>query len=454
MLYAEVQGLPEMRSLLIEPDHARHGFPPYPKEPVAAMAMPPCRVYYPRYYDLTVEQRAYYVYWRQEYESSRVVPADATYRFLYAYELAQRAENAAQLAQLWAELRTAYARRDAITRTLSSWIVDLRLQQRQVIYDAVTETMFDHSLMLDLAIAARVAPHAHILLPLYSKRAALPTSAANALLDRSSLLERIDTSPVLQAAAGVTPTSLQRELFINVGEARSALARFGPLNAKVNSYRRSAAVSGAIDAIVEAMLEIIGRRAPTLALVPTADADILTVASLPKFAGVKEAIVRQAIAALPDAHSLEGIFWSAESVWSRESMLLLLLVLWVSEVKPYVEGRIAFARELRGHYQALGEALGMHVTIGTMRQAYWSLSRGPRALWLLDPKANDAAEVRSNLTAARFTKKAQHVFAGSAARAQAIAMFSAQIAKRTHVSVKRIHELLAEITHTAPSMRT
>ncbi|MDQ6929540.1 MAG: TerB N-terminal domain-containing protein [Candidatus Eremiobacteraeota bacterium] len=442
-----------MRSLLIEPDHARHGFPPYPKEPVAAMVMPPCRVYYPRYYDLTLEQRAFYVYWRQEYESRHIIPADATYRFLYAYELAQRAETAAQLAELWTELRATYARRDAITRTLSAWIVDLRLQQHQVIYDAITETMFDHSLMLDLAIAAHAAPHAHILLPLYSKRGALPTSAASALLERSSLLEKIDTSPILDAASGVTPTSLQRELFINVGEARSALVRFGPLAAKIQSYRRSASVTGAIDAIVEAMLEIIGRRAPMLALVPSADPELITIAAVPKIAGVKEAIVRRAIAALPDPHSLEGIFWSAESVWTRESILLLLLVLWVSEIKPYVEGRIAFARELRGHYQAAGEALGMHVTIGTMRQAYWSLSRGQRALWLLDPRAQDAADVRSNLTAARFTKKTQHLFAGSAARAQAIAMFSAQIAKRTHVSVKRIHELLSEITHTAPSMR-
>lgn len=443
-----------MHSFLIEPDHALHGFPPYPKEPVSPMAMPHCRIYYPRYYDLAIEQRAYYVYWRQEYERARILPADPTYRFLYAYELAQRAQDAAQLEGLWTQLRNAYVRRDAITRTLASWIVDLRLQQQHLEYDAITESMFDHSLILDLAIASRSTPRAHILIPLYSKRSSLPTSVANALFDRGALLEKIDTSAVLEAAAGITPTQVQRELFINVGEARRSLARFGPLSVRISSFRRSSAVQSAIDAIVEAMLEIIGRRAPALPFAPTADPDLMTVASHTKHDSRREAIARQAIATLPPAHTLEGIFWSAESVWTRESILLLLLVLWLSEIKPYIEGRIAFANELRGHYQALGDALGMHVKIGTMRQAYWALSHGPRALWVLDPKPHDAAEIRSNLTAARFTKRAQHLFAGSAARAQAIGMFSTQLAKRTHISAKRIHELLQSITRTTPSMRT
>lgn len=416
--------------------------------------MPHCRVYYPRYYDLALEQRTYYIYWRQEYERGNLQQADPTYRFLYAYELAQRAQDAAQLEMLWTQLRAAYARRDAITRTLASWIVDLRLQQRHLAYDAITESMFDHSLILDLAIAAGVAPHAHVLIPLYSKRTSLPTSVANALFDRSSLLEKIDSSPVLQAAAGITPTQVQRELYINIGEARRSLARFGPLSVRISSFRRSGAVQNAIDAIVEAMLEIIGRRAPVLPFLPTADPGVLLVASHPKHDSKREAIARQAIAALPPAHTLEGIFWSAESVWTRESILLLLLVLWLSEMKPYIEGRIAFANELRGQYQALGDALGMHVKIGTMRQAYWALSHGARGVWVLDPKPHDAGDIRSNLTAARFTKRTQHLFAGSAARAQAIAMFSTQLAKRTHISGKRIHELLATITNTAPSTRS
>ncbi|MFN2529128.1 MAG: TerB N-terminal domain-containing protein [Candidatus Baltobacteraceae bacterium] len=442
-----------MRSLLIEPDHALHGFPPYPKEPVAAMAMPHCRVYYPRYYDLALEQRAYYIYFRQEYERGNTVQADATYRFLYAYELAQRAQDAAQLEELWTQLRNAYARRDSITRTLASWIVDLRLQQLQMRYDGITESIFDHSLILDLAIAAGVPPHAHILIPLYSKRTSLPTSVANALFDRGALLEKIDTAALLDAAAGVTATRVQRELYINIGEARRSLARFGPLSVRISSFRRSDAVQTTIDAIVEALLEIIGRRAPKLPFTATADPDLMTVASHPKLHSMRETIGRQAIAALPPAHTLDGIFWSAESVWNRETILMLLLVLWLSEIKPYIEGRIAFASELRSYYQALGDALGMHVKIGTMRQAYWMLSHGPRAVWVLDPKAHEAADIRSNITAARFTKRAQHLFAGSAARAQSISLFATQLAKRTHISSRRIHELLAITTRTAPSMR-
>ena len=246
---AALRALPEMPMLLAQPDHALHGFPPYPKEPVAAVPMPSCRVYYPRYYNLTLEQRAYYIYWRQEYERNQLPRADATYRFLYAYELAQRAETAEQLEALWDALRSAYARRDPITRTLSSWIVDLRLQQDRFVYDAVTESIFDHWLMLDIAMAAGVPPHAPVLLPLYSKRTSLPTAVANALLERAALLEKIDTSPVLEAAAGITPSAILRELFVNVGEARSALARFGPLSTRISSFRRSSAVAGAIDAV-------------------------------------------------------------------------------------------------------------------------------------------------------------------------------------------------------------
>ncbi|MDP9018062.1 MAG: hypothetical protein M3N19_07065, partial [Candidatus Eremiobacteraeota bacterium] len=286
------------------------------------------------------------------------------------------------------------------------------------------------------------------------KRASLPTSVAQALLERGTLLDRIDTSPVLEAAAGVTATAVSRELFINIGEARSSLGRFGPLNATLHSYRRSSAVQSATDAIIEAMLEIIGRRAPVLPFLPTSDPGVLTVASEAKHDAVRETIVRKAIANLPAAHTLEGIVWSVESVWNREATLLLLLVIWLSELKPYIEGRIAFSSELRGYYEALGEALGLHVKIGTMRQAYWSLSHGARAIWTLDPRPREVAEIRSNASAARFVKRVQHLFVGSAVRTQAIHALTTHLAKRTHVSVKRIHEALSAVTNTTHSTRT
>ena len=409
-------------------------------------------MYYPHFLDLSGEQRAYYIYWRQEYERGHTLPADATYRFLYAYELATQSESAVDLEDAWLRLRTACRKGDAFSQTMANWITDLRLQQGRIVYDAITEALGDARFALDLAIAAQTPPHASLLLPLYSKHSLLPASAYDSG-PYHSFIGSIDTSPVIAFAENVTPTALRRELFGNIGATRSALERFGPLHTTILSYKRSSAVQNAIDAIVEAMFEIVGQAIPNREVMLSADPTVMLVASVPRNDPGRAAIVRTAVAALPEALTLEGAVWTIESVLGAEPLLLLLLVLWLSESKPYIEGRIAFSHGLRKYYEAVGDRITMHATIGTMRRAFWTLSRGARALWTLDPMPLQPADIKTSVTGARFQKKLQHVFAGSAPRAQAIAKIGAQLARRTHTPKSRIFEVVTAATGTSPSMR-
>ncbi|HEY8298502.1 MAG TPA: TerB N-terminal domain-containing protein [Candidatus Baltobacteraceae bacterium] len=417
--------------------HARAGFPARPEAPVAAAAMPPCRIYYPHYHDLNMAQKAFYIYWRQQYEAGTALPADATYRFLYVYELATHAKSAEDLEAAWIALRREYRKNDAFTQNLSTWIVDLRLMQSKPVYDAITESLADAQLVLDLAIAAKTAPHARALIPLYSKRLTA-IAGVDALRHYEALASEVDTHPVVAASVGVTATAIQRQLFANVGDARVYLARFGALNKLVFSYKRSTAVQTAIDTIVEAMLHLIGQATPRDRKQPASE---------------REAIVHAALAGLPAADSLAGIAWSAHAVWEPDALLVLLLVLWLSDVKPYVEGRIAFSAELRGHYGTIGDRLGLYATVGTMRKAYWSLSHGSRAVWRLDPPVTDASQIKTSVSGARFTRALQHLFVGSVARAEAMNEIVAQLARRTRTSRAHVIDLLTETTGTAPTTR-
>ncbi|MDQ2872312.1 MAG: TerB N-terminal domain-containing protein [Candidatus Eremiobacteraeota bacterium] len=423
--------------------HMRDGFPLRPAELVGPVDHVHCRIYYPHFYDLRQDQRSFYIYWRQEYERGNQLPADTTYRFLYAYEVAAQTDCAEELEAAWIRLLDAYCRRDGFGRAMATWITDLRIQQGRDAFDWVTEMIPDDLLVLDLAIAAKRPPNARVLLPLYSKRNYAPHVFAlmRELGKHSALLSNIDTAAVIEAAHGVTATAIPQTLFANLGHVRTGMARFGPLQRSIHSYKRSSAVTHAIDATVEAMLEMVG-------------GPIVTMVSSPARSAVtREAIVRKAVANFPQADTIDGLLWAATSLWSAESLLLLIIVLWLSDVKPYIEGRVAFSSELRGTFETLAKALGLHSTIGSMRKAFWTLGRGVRAVWKLDPEPTDISQVRTNGTAARFIRSLQRELVGSATRSKALQAILAQLARRTHVPATQIQQLLAETTGTAPNTR-
>lgn len=441
-------------------------FPPHPRGEVPAVVMPPCRIYYPSFRDLNNEQRAFYVYWRQEAERSNFLPADATYRFLYVYELAMRCDTAESLEAQWMRLWNAYPKTDSFGYYISAWITDLRLMRGRFIFDDVTEALRNHALAFDIAITANVAPPALFLIERYSKRPWIDQTIYQRIVRQKALLEAIDTSSVLAAAKNVTPMELSQPAFVNMGATQQSLRRFGNLKITYRSYQRATALQQAVDAVVEAILQMLGIKPPDdrfQAHAGSENPELVT--RLVGGSGsrgvpivrpaVAQGIIDKVVAKLPSADSLEGILWTIDQrTWSNEALTMLLLVLWLSDSKPFVEGRVLFSTELRHYYEAIAEALNIEHTIGAARHAFWDIGLGVRAIWTLDPTPESLTDIRVNTTGARFSKGAQHALVGSAARTKVISAITPKLARHRKRARDGVYEIFSKTTGTTPDMRT
>lgn len=447
-------------------DQERDEFPPHPRGEVPAVPMPPCRIYYPSFGNLNNDQRTFYVYWRQEAERGNFLAADATYRFLYVYELAMRCDTAESLEAHWTRLWNAYPKTDSFGYYVSAWITDLRLMRGRFIFDDVTQGLHNHGLALDVAIAANTAPRASFLLERYSKRPWLRQSTYQRIISQEELLNAIDTSAVLVAAKTAAPTELSQSAFINMGAAQQSLRRFGNLKITYPSYQRSTVVQQVIDEIAEAILQMLGIQAPKQQYSGhhlREDPEIITQLVVGSgSSGVPivrpaatRSIIDHVVASLPPADTLDGVLWTIDQrTWSNEALTLLLLVLWLSDTKPFIEGRILFSTELRRYYEAIAEDLNVGHTIGSARRAFSDLGLGVRAIWTLDPRPENLTDIRVNITGARFIKGIQHALVGSAARTtviNAVTLTLTQHLKKTHYEVC---DIFTKTTGTTPDMRT
>ncbi len=89
--------------------------------------------YTPQYVQLSPEQLAYYLYWRQELREGRFLPVDFAYLLLFLYEIINLPDRiapedgAALLGAVWKEYRGAYPKLD---RFLAEWTCDYCLIRR------------------------------------------------------------------------------------------------------------------------------------------------------------------------------------------------------------------------------------------------------------------------------------------------------------------------------------
>lgn len=412
---------------------------------VAPAPMPSCKLYFPTYSALNSAQQRYFVYWRDAYESGRVLDADATYRFLYVYELAVEARSAEELERLWTQLYRATDTKDTVAGHLACWIVDLRLLRNANLYDDITVSCREPALSFDLAVRAGVAPPAETFWGLQ-----LPLTCDADLRRRvQRMLGNVDTSAILEAAAGRPPPIGKRMLFSGLGWPSDSLRRFGPLTVELPRYSQMSDVRHAVLGVINAVLELSGTAPLRSASHRGAVASTAPVAAREQ----TERIVTRALDGLPNVASLEGLLWTVERVLDDSVLVLLLLVLWLAEVKPYIEGRITFSGELRGHYEMLGGRLGLPLTIGSLRNDFWMLSHGARAVWTIDPTAATVNDIKTGLTAARFTRAMQHLLVGSAARAKVVHTLCKRLGQRRRTSSEQVRQVLAEATGTSPTIQ-
>lgn len=414
-----------------------------PRSDVQPVPMPPCKLYYPSYVQLSQEQRRFFAYWRYEYERGNTLPADDTYRYLYAYEIAWESRSADELELLWTQLWRKLEPDDSVARGLAHWIVDLRLQQRKTAYDDITASMSDRAFVFDLALAAGSTPPVDTAWAL-----CLPFSFDSEMKARvKRMLREVDFSALLKAATQPNVETAQRALFSGLGWPVQRLQQFGPMDATIARFSESSEVRKAVYNIVMTIQHLSGAPPSRYVSAPVYRRSEFS-GPLPESV---EMVVRKATNSLPDANGVDGLLWSIDRVFDDTGLLLLLLVLWLSELKPFIEGRIAFSGELRLRYEAIGRRLGLQATIGSLRRDYWMLSHGPRAVWTLSPSPASVNDIKTGITDARFTRSMQHLLLGSAVRGEAIHALAVRLARRRRKSGDEVKAIMEEETGTTPA---
>ncbi len=396
-------------------------FPPRPSGTVPPVEHVPCRIYFPRYSMLGDTQRAYFVYWRQQYEAGTPMPCDPTYRYLYLQELVTESVSPEGLEQ---DLSKLFERYDdaSFRRNVPRWIGDLSLQRGNFPTADLSYFLEDPILAFAIAIHRKTPPPMKLLMSLYSKGHVAMKSVT--VTQAMPTLEAMDTGSVLFAAEMAPATQVRRTLFQGLQPAAESFSRFGALVVPYSAVEFTPYLQFTIDTVVETAMTMIGQAifGSTAAVVrlPTADPEV-TLVEAPMTAvdsaiTLREQIVLRAVAPLPTTDTLDGVLWYARGLMSQDAAMVLAVVLCLSTRKPYIEGKIAFSAELREACDTFATAFGKRVTIGTMRNAFYTLGTGPRKIWMLEPEIEDRKELRSGKVAARFSRPLQAVLAGSDAR--------------------------------------
>lgn len=414
-----------------------------PRSNVQPVPMPPCKLYYPSYVQLSQEQRRFFAYWRYEYERGNALPADDTYRYLYAYEIAWESRSGNELELLWVQLWRKLGPDDSVARGLAHWIVDLRLQQGKPAFDDITASMLDRAFVFDLALAAGSTPPVDTVWALR-----LPFSFDSEMKTRvKRLLRDVDFSALLKTATQQNVKTAQRVLFSGLGWPSQRLQQFGPMDATIARFSESLEVREAVYNIVMTIQHLSGAPPPRYVPPP-----VYRKSEFPEPPPESvEMVVRKAIGSLPDANEMDGLLWSIDRVFDDTGLILLLLVLWLSELKPFIEGRIAFSGELRKRYEAIGRRLGLQASIGSLRRDYWMLSHGPRAVWTLSPSPASLNDIKTGITDARFTRSMQQLLLGSAVRGEAIHALAVRLARRRRKSGDEVKAIMGEETGATPA---
>jgi hypothetical protein len=385
---------------------------------------------------LDAAQRAYFVYWRQQYEAGMPLACDATYRYLYLQELVTEAATSEKLERDLTELSERYDDLN-FRRNVQRWIGDLHLQRGSFPVSDLGFFLEDPTLAFDIAVHRKVPPPMKLLLALYSRGRAGMGSIA--VMQALPVLEAMDTGVVLTAAEMAPSTKVTRYLFQGLQLAGPSLSRFGPLTVEYSAVELTPYLRFTIDTLVETAMTMIGRpvagHTAQALRQATADPEVTLVenpGTMPESAiALREQIVRRSVAQMPTTDTLEGVLWYVNGLMPHDAATVLAVVLCLSTRKPYIEGKIAFSGELREACDAFAGGFDERVTIGTLRNAFFTLGSGPRKLWTLEPEIEDRAQLRSGKAAARFTRPLQGVFAGSDARDRTVEALFHRIGTRS-----------------------
>jgi hypothetical protein len=385
-------------------------FPPLPQTPLAPVEHVRCKIYYPTWDLFDPQQRAFYLYFRQEARRGNYLPADATYRFFYAYEVAARTRSLRTLGELWADLWRAYttSEKGSFRYYLARWIADARLASAEYQVDDVTAEIEPLD-ALDLTLLGNVQVPSSLLLRAL-RPGAIKSEEAARLLDAV----RASSDLVADVAAGLQPFQHPVTLFATLGS-RRYLRKFTDLERRLPSISRNPEFTAKVLPLLDDALRTV---TPSMTAGPPIGSRIAEIAVTVPGNEQRVPFARSTLRLppLPSAESVDGLWFSIRNIWGAEVITLLATVVGLSERYPFIEGRVDASRLVRDPFQQVASALGVRATIASFRDAYFSLGSGTRAVWTIDPTVQLASDVKIGSTTARFLKSLQHGLIGTETR--------------------------------------
>jgi hypothetical protein len=399
------------------------------------------------YRELSPEQRAAYVFIRQEFVNGYAVnDAPLSYLFLCAYEIGQRARTLKSFESRLTSLRTLYHQNSKFSAYLAHWIFDARIITKKFEWDEIAQdsTRNRPPLRVDAQLLAHLEPAAVDLLGCQGLQHLTRSKRERLVRAIEYIRSTFESDPVLAASQSAPPAIRQASLFSGY---------IGRIPRFPNDYERrvdvptfmnpGSPVRLTIDRLVNDAAALIGET-----LSPNEnDLDFTRVTGTHQTVPItRSATAQPQFGRVLSVDTLEGLEQTVQTLWDFEMCLLMGLVLWLADSKPYVEGLIAFSRELRLKYETLSSSLHSERGIAPYRRAFYALSQGKLAPWILDTQSTNALDLKIGQTSARFNIALQHALRGSSARARLFTRLALRIAGDCQASKSEILDAFQNAT--------
>lgn len=411
------------------------GFPEYPNTRVPEAPFVDCKIYYGVYTSFSVEQRRYYVYWRQEFDAGRTIRATETMLFVAAYEAAVFRTTLESVVDRWIQLWRAYPEAHSFRHYCSGWVDDVRAIAGSNVYDDLSRGLPPGSARFDAAVRAGLPPDLHDVMAMFSageiQYGAVP--AARVQRAMAALRETQEGDPILVAALREGPSRLKRAeagRLLRGYFTADHLAPYFPEKWSVSTWYMGAGARKAARALFKEAMALVSTDYQTRSLGTSTDPGMVMV-DVPgeqHRQPIRRSKARRTAA--PEFDTVEGLQFTLH-VTADDSMLMLFgLVLHLCDVKPYIEGQIAYARPLRVSFERAAKALEMETGLGHFRQSFYYLASGARAPWTLEPAPSHPGAMQMGELNARFVRGLQRALLGSDPRGSLYRWVVDQLATR------------------------
>jgi hypothetical protein len=315
---------------------------------------------------------------------------------------------------------------------VASWIVDVRFFTKRYVVDDILALVEDPEIRVDVALLAKLAPRWSDVVAAVASDARTVERIADYLADGhadlgavTALAEAFGSIMVHESMLQALPARASIARYINVRDERPSFVGNKDFRKELNALVERACHALAIPFVARDGSEFVLTRGRELR-VPIVREPLLLRTGEP-------------------ADTLAGLVSSVRHAFDDDARMLLAVVLASSERLPYIEGRVDAVKQLREQFESFASACGQKATLGNFRHAFYSLGRGDRAVWILEPDVAEAIDVKMNQVVARFVKGLQHALYGTNARRTVIEAIAVVLAKRSGGLASELVDALAEV---------